>query len=334
MTADFTPLSEQELSFFKTWGYLIKRRAVDRDRCDVALDRMWVSAPSSVKRDDPSTWRAVPRDDESDDPLRLVKGAKWQLRAASTEQALIDVVFKDPLVTWSEQLLGQNPLRPPTAGGTPMGSWGAAWPGGPVDPQMGDGVRGIYATLPGDPDAPRPANHLHTDGHPFHLGVVCLLSDCPPGGGAFRVWPGSHRRFYPLFPMQYDQARVPYYPHLPSLKGIVHPLAYLEAVQAVEADTPSVDCYGESGDVVFWHHRLGHMAGHNHSSPPVIRQALLYDFCKTDLDKTRLDPPQPDMWRDWSDDLRRASAPVGKQFAAEQMLPLVLAEATRGERVA
>lgn len=119
-----------------------------------------------------------------------------------------------------------------------MGSWGPAWPGGPVDPQLTEGVRGIYATLP-DPDATDRQNHLHTDGHPFHLGVVCLLDDCPPDGGAFKVWPGSHRRFYPLFPMQYDQARIPFYPHMPSHKGIIHPPEYLAEVERVEARYPA-----------------------------------------------------------------------------------------------
>ena len=56
-----------------------------------------------------------------------------------------------------------------------MGSWGAAWPGGPVDPQLREGVRGIYTTLPlGDEPYP---DTLHTDGHPFHLGVILLLED-------------------------------------------------------------------------------------------------------------------------------------------------------------
>ena len=104
----------------------------------------------------------------------------------------------------------------------------------------------------------------------------------------------------------------------------LYPPAYLEEVRKVEDDTPSVDCHGAAGDVVFWHHRLGHMAGRNRSDPPHIRQALLYDFCKTDLDQTRLDPPQPDMWRDWSDAVRDADADIPLQFAAEQMLPLSL----------
>jgi ectoine hydroxylase-related dioxygenase (phytanoyl-CoA dioxygenase family) len=186
-------------------------------------------------------------------------------------------------------------------------------------------VRGIYATLP-DPSADEIEDHLHTDGHPFHVGVVCLLEDCPPDGGGFKIWPGSHRRFYPLFPMQYDQARIPYYEHMPAHKGLIHPQAYLDEVEKVEADTPPVDCFGGTGDLVFWHHRMGHMAGNNRAEPPSIRQALLFDFCKTQLDAMRLDPPQADMWRDWGEELRDANVPVSRQLAAEQRLPLILAE--------
>ncbi|HEY5645881.1 MAG TPA: phytanoyl-CoA dioxygenase family protein [Pseudomonadales bacterium] len=319
-------LTAEELSFFKHYGYLLKRRALDTALCAEVLDRMWDSAPPSLKRNDPTTWHAVPPEEESDDPLRTVQGTRWQLREASCEQAVIDLAFCPQLVAWAEQLLGRGMLRQPTVGGQPMGSWGPAWPGGPVDPQLGEGVRGIYATLPSERAAPRPPNRLHTDGHPFHLGVVCLLDDCPPDGGALRIWPASHRRFYPLFPMQYDQARIPFYPHMPSHKGLIHPPEYLAEVGRVEADTESVDCWGRRGDVVLWHHRLGHMAGVNIADPPAIRQALLFDFCGSDLDRQRLDPPQPDMWRDWSEELRSADAPVTAQLAAEQRLPLSMLE--------
>ena len=76
------------------------------------------------------------------------------------------------------------------------------------------------------------------------------------------------------------------------------------------------------GDVIFWHHRLGHMAGYNYASQPTIRQAVLYDFCKTDLDSCRVDPPQANMWRDWSDEVNQADVSISRQFAAEQRLPL------------
>ena len=318
-------LTAEELCFFKTYGYLVKRKAADPDLCESVLDQMWQTAPTHLKRDDPSTWKPIPESESSDDPLLIKQGTRWQYRGASTGEDLIKLMFSEQLIIWAEQLLGESTLRKPTVGGKPMGSWGTAWPGGPVDPQLGEGVRGIYATLPTDsPDPQR--DQLHTDGHPFHLGVVCLLQDNPPGGGAFKVWPGSHKRFYPLFPMQYDQARVPFYDHLPSHKGIVHPQEYIDEVMSVEADTQAVDCFGEAGDIVFWHHRLGHMAGHNSASPPTIRQAVLYDFCKAELDTMRLTPPHKDMWQDWGDELKAADVAVSNQFAAEQKLPISMLE--------
>ncbi len=319
-------LTSEELTFFKRYGYLIKRRALDEGLCERVLDRMWGSAPASVHRDDPETWRPIGVEESSDDSLLLHQGTRWQLRGASTEADLIDLMYSPQLVCWAEQLLGVGTLRPPVKGGKPMGSWGPAWPGGPVDPQLGEGVRGIYATLPTEEPAQRLQDRLHTDGHPFHLGVVGLIDHCPEHGGGFKVWPGSHRRFYPLFPTQYDQARIPFYPHMPSFKGLIHPPEYLEEVDKVEADTPPVECFGERGDIVFWHHRLGHMAGHNTARPRAIRQAVLYDFCKTDLDQMRLTPPHEDMWQDWGEALQAAQAPISAQFAAEQRLPLALFE--------
>ena len=35
-----------------------------------------------------------------------------------------------------------------------------------------------------------------------------------------------------------------------------------------------------------------------------LRQAVLYDFRKTDMEQTQQEPPQEDMWRDWSDEMR------------------------------
>ena len=117
--------------------------------------------------------------------------------------------------------------------------------------------------------------------------------------------------------MQYDQARIPYYEHLPSFKGLIHPKEYLQEVSAVEADTDPVDCHGKAGYLVFWHHRMGQMAGHNTAMPPCIRQAMLYDFCKTHLDTM---PPHVDMWQDWSQDLQEANALIPNNLKQVQRL--------------
>jgi hypothetical protein len=185
-----------------------------------------------------------------------------------------------------------------------MGSSGTAWPGGPTDPALGnDGARGVYCTLPYGNKARGP-DGCHTDGHPFQLGVVGLLDDCPQDGGAFKVWPGSHRRLFPTFALRYDQPRIPYYPHLPALKGIAHSDAYLVELEKVIAEIEPVECHGQAGDIVFWHHRLAHAAGQNYSEH--IRQAVLADFWIEDLDHLRTKPVDSDMWEDWSDALQRA----------------------------
>ena len=310
-------LSDIELSFFKRYGYLVKRQVLTTTQCESLLDAMWESAPSTLKRDNPDTWGPIPMEAQSDESTRLISRNKWQYRAIGTLPMITDIMTDGPLWTWAEQLLGEGKVRAPKPGGLPMGHSGPAWPGGPVDPQFTEGARGIYATLP-DPETKDLNDQLHTDGHPFHFGVVCLLEDCPADSGAFKVWPGSHQVFYPLFPMQYDQARIPFYPHLPSHKGIIHPPAYLDAVHAVEASTAPVDCFGRQGDVVLWHHRLGHMAGHHRGANASIRQALLFDYNHIDLDEQRLAPPQENMWRDWSEELNRAADTIPDDFLRSQ----------------
>ncbi len=301
-----TPLSIEELAFFKQFGYLIKPKVLSPATCNELVDLMWQSAPAALDRFDPKTYRTIPKSEWSDDSLRFVQDDKWQYRALGTDQPLIDAMTHPQLWQWGEQLLGKGNVRAPIPGGEPMGSKGPAWPGGPVDPQYTEGVRGIYATLP-NPSLQDTQDRLHTDGHPFHFGWVCLLEDCPPESGAFKVWPGSHQRFYPLFPMPYDQSRIPFYDHLPSHKGILHPASYLDAVTSVEADTDPIDAWGGQGDVILWHHRLGHMAGHHKGYQASIRQALLFDYNHIDLDAMRCEPTPADMWQHWGPELRAAN---------------------------
>jgi hypothetical protein len=210
-------------------------------------------------------------------------------------------------------------LRQAVVNGTPMGSRGPAWPGGPTDPADGtEGARGVYCTRPYG-DRPREPDACHTDGHPFQLGVVGLLDDVPEQGGAFKVWPRSHSRLFQTFKLRYDQPRIPYYDHLPSFKGIVHTDEYLAEIEYLNNKVTPVECWGGAGDIVFWHHRTAHMAGHNYSS--VIRQAVLADFWKPDLDEYRMLPPTEDMWQDWSGAIRNSDGRYSDAFAASQRLP-------------
>ena len=313
-------LSIEHIAFFKENGYLILRGILDEAMCEKACDRMWSSLPddSTLKRNEPTSHKGpFPKSEVSDESLHIRQGYIWQLRECGTEQLLIDLVYNDRLCAIAEQLLGKGTLTPPIVGGEPMGNQGPAWPGGPTDPAIGSGIRGIYFTLPRETQERMP-DYGHTDGHPFNLGLVGLIGDVPPDGGAFKVWPRSHKRLYPTFQMQYDQPRIPYYEHLPSHKGIIHSPEYTRELEKIMADTLPVDCWGKTGDVVLWHHRLAHMAGHNFSRS--IRQAVLYDFTRKDLDKIRLDPPQENMWRDWSLEVQQTVCDYSQAFALSQNL--------------
>tara|TARA_B110000977_G_scaffold197631_1_gene280664 strand:- start:179 stop:1129 length:951 start_codon:yes stop_codon:yes gene_type:complete len=314
-------INNEQIAFFRDNGYLILPGAMDLELCARARDNLWASLPDNadIKRDDPAShFGPLSEKDTLLSATNMRSGHRWQLRDVGTDRDIINLVYSETLIGIAEQLLGTGTLRRPIVNGATMGTCGAAWPDGPVDPAVAtEGARGIYCTLPYRDQAPL-ADGAHTDGHPFMLSLAGLIDDNPPGGGALTVWPKSHRRLYPTYWMQYDQARIPFYQHMPSYKGIVHSEEYQQELAKILADTQPIDCWGNTGDVVIWHHRLVHMAGENHSN--VIRQSVLADFSKIDLDKYRSDPPQADMWRDWSEELRSSAQGYTKEFARSQRL--------------
>ncbi len=195
---------------------------------------------------------------ESDDPTSVRHAYTWKYRAPGSDD-------------WMKRLLPQNP-----------NVWAIAEQllgvGNLQEPER---LRGIYCMLP-EGDLPERPYRCHVDQHPFHFGLVAYIDDVVPNGGGFTVWPGSHRQFYPAFSTQ-------------------HTFSPTDAAQAIVQEVheqPYIDCHGKAGDVVFWHHRLGHSAGHNRSAN--IRQAVLYDFKHKDLAALQEMPPHSDMWTDWA----------------------------------
>lgn len=299
-------LDSNQIAFFKTNGYLIVPNAMDSGLCQRVRELMWQALPGNTRlqADSPETFIGpFPEQDESSDERHLRAGFRWLNRFLGVSPEVISLIYSQSICAMAQQLLGGR-LRQAVVDGQPMGSHGCAWPGGPTDPALGnDGARGVYCTLPYG-NKGREADGVHTDGHPFQLGVVGLIDDCPEDGGAFKVWPRSHQRLFPTFTLRYDQPRVPFYPHLPAFKGITHTEAYQTELQHVIADTEPVECHGKAGDIVFWHHRLAHAAGQNYSDQ--IRQAVLADFWTQDLDQLRTKPVSADMWEDWSEAVQRA----------------------------
>ncbi len=257
------PLTIEEMRFFKRNGYLIKRGVLDAELMERARARLWDGAPPGRKRDDPTTWVGpFAEEEESGDGDNARRGFRWNFREPGREE-------------WMVRLLAKN-----------SDLWAMA------ERFLGEGtlvesqrIRGIYCTLPYG-DHPVPELTCHCDGHPFHLGVVGYIDRVEPKGGSFMVWPGSHRKFYYAHTSQYKREQTEEYERLREYFNQQEP----------------VDCYGEPGDIVFWHHRLGHMASPNTTSR--IRQAVLYDYLKQDIEQTQEEPPQKDMWRDWSEEMR------------------------------
>lgn len=212
-------------------------------------------------------WQAAPPELKRDDPDTWVEAFAdsrytWKYRDRSYEPWMIELLHGNPtLQAVARQLLGP-------------------------DLQTPERIRGIYCVFPEEQVPDDWQSHFHVDQHAFHLGVVGYVDDVPPGGGGFTVWPGSHKLFYPFFKTAYT----------------FHPVDgrenYWESelFQQVHQIEP-VHTHGAAGDVVLWHHRLGHGASRNSSRQ--VRQAVLYDFKRADLEEVQDEPPPADMWRDW-----------------------------------
>ena len=323
------PLTADQIAFFKREGYLILRGVLPEAKCAALRDRVWAEcAPHAIRRDDPAShvgpWPAWA---ESESTLHYRKGFSWRIRTLGGDPDVLALTCSEPtLFAAAEQLIGTGRVARPVVGGDVMGIDGSAWPGGPVDPagseqHRNDGIRGVYITRRGQKDSGY-ASGLHTDGHPFMLGVVSLLDDVDEGGGAFKVWPRSHLRLYDKMLAPYDQPRLPQYAHLADASdtfGVCHTPAYLEELKQIDRDTQPVECHGKVGDVVIWHHRLGHAAGLN-TTGKRMRWAVLHDYSPVDLGALRGGLPPKDPWRDWSEEVKRTSASGASEGAARSRL--------------
>lgn len=251
-------LSNEEMRFFRDNGFLIKRQILKPDLVERAQEAFWLNAPGRLKRNEPTTWVGPFADEQRvDDGTDYRGGHRWNLRHVGDTPWMMDLIPRDPDIVAMAEQL------------LGVGKLRA--------PHI---TRGIYTTLPRSDEDFEP-DHLHVDQHPFHLGVVGYLGDVVPNGGGFRVWPSSHQWFYYVFESQYKSERNEAY----------------DRVRSLFESQPSLECTGGTGDIVFWHHRLAHMAGRNYSRH--LRQAVLYDFTRSDLEVAQEEPSQDNMWRDW-----------------------------------
>ena len=267
-------LTSEEIRFFRDEGYVIKRKVLDETLMVRAREQLWKNTPSEIKRNDPDTWVGPIRRYKKENTTLAVDTSNernfntpdnggefgWYYRSIGRETWMVQMLLTNCEI-WSmaEQLLGKESIAVPTR------------------------IRGIYCRLPepnnGDQSI---GDHCHTDRHNFHLGVVGYIDDVPPDGGGFTVWPKSHSVFYYRHKTEHGDERTD---------------EYQATLESTRKDFP-VECYGLAGDIIFWHHRLAHGVGYNHSKS--IRKAVLGELKKRDLEETITNPPAQNMWDSWS----------------------------------
>ena len=273
-------LTTEEIQVFKRQGYLIKRGILDPELMARARERKWAGAPPRMKKDDPTTWIGPWRpEEENSDGSNLRIGFSWLYREPATEEFLVRMIPHNPVIFgWAEQLLGK----------------------GEVSRNRGEqpGVRGIYCILssshlPEKPtichcDVPRLPSIDNKTLFAPGLGAVALIEDIPPHGGAFTVWPETHRTIYKLFLRT---------------EGLERAEAYKKRIIEFNDDL-HVEGFGKAGDVLLWHRLLAHTAGQNRSKKIQLREAIIADYDKIEV----LDSPDlvsyQDMWCQWSEEVR------------------------------
>ena len=277
-------LTNEEIQAFKRQGFLIKRGILDPELMARAREAKWAGAPPRLKKEDPTTWLGpwLPEEETSDAEQNCRTGFTWKYRVPASEKWLVGMMATNPVIFgWAEQLLGKGEVVTPDKRDGPSGT------------------RGIYCRLPAG-HLPEEPTICHCDVGPDHLhstanktlfapglGVVGLIEDIPPHGGAFTVWPGTHQTIYNLFL---------------SIEGLERNEAYKKRIIEFNEDH-HVEGFGKAGDVLLWHRLLAHAAGHNRSKKLQLREAVLCDYKKYE----ELDSPDlvsyRDMWCQWSEEV-------------------------------
>ena len=133
------------------------------------------------------------------------------------------------------------------------------------------------------------------------------------------MWPGSHHKCFRYLTTREDGANNGYPKGKSNMTGgpderPTWAQGMQEAWEWCEKHIIPVDCYGSAGTVVFYHNKLGHMAGQNYGEN--IRQAVLCGFGLSEEalhDEDLLEHAfECDIWRDWSPLVRNTGDDFGR----------------------
>lgn len=248
-------LSAEEIDYFKTHGFIFKRRLLDDDATfRKVVDHLWSLVPRNIlSRDDAATWLNAPHErwtEEDAKNVGLLARGNWKARSRGkrgigTEPFLVDGIANNPrMMAVAEAFLGAS-IKPAKR------------------------VRGIYAVLPKPPSA-KGALGPHADYMAAQISAMVFVDAIPKHSGGFTVWPGSHHVLHP----HWDRVHG-------STIDEVRKEGFARARDDVLRTITPVEFFGGAGDVVFWHPRLLHSAGINCSADhdrPIVRVIVPCDY--------------------------------------------------------
>ena len=273
-------LSREEVEFFKSNGYLIKRGLLSdcRPSFEQALDYFWDKVPRhSLSRDDSDGWLDNPGSHwREEDHARVgsLLGTNWKMRSPGesgigTEPFLVEDIAQHPkMLEVVSTFLGSS-IKPVRR------------------------VRGIYGVFPLSPDK-EDGLHPHGDYMAAQCSAMVLIHDLPGRCGGFTVWPGSHQKMH----MCWDRVSGS------TISGD-RISRFARVRDQVLRDTQPVEFSGKVGDVIFWHPRMIHSVGVNYSaidSKPLVRVIVPIDYQRageTYVDDLEFGPgPRYQWWLD------------------------------------
>lgn len=251
-------LSPAQQRFFARHGYLQAPGALSARMCEDLIALTWRLMPSPLRRDDPQTWRGRIADCCNDLHLYQRKGLvrfkekrffrnepEAQSLYGSNIESLMAEALGRPVERFS--IRGLNPNFP-----FPDKVSVNALLGCRMDPDDGP----WWPRLPSPPQLPI-FGHLET--HAVELTAIAYLDDVAEDGGAFAVWPGSHRLMRLAF-----EAPVDFLPNA----------LYRRLRNQLQRRAP-LRLAGRRGDLILFHNRLLHANSINRSGK--IRHAVLLD---------------------------------------------------------
>ncbi|MBK35166.1 MAG: hypothetical protein CME26_06500 [Gemmatimonadetes bacterium] len=248
-------LSPEEVDHFKTNGFIVKKGLIDPFELERVADSVWSAAAQlrfPLDRNDPATY-TLPKDHglfpETEPKHTYHDGAgipnyfggktggwTWRHYAPCTEDWFLERTARHANVqAVVRQLIGEN-VRP------------------------SERCRGLYVVFPQSSDLDGGLS-MHTDGIASQLNCMIYAAACPPGGGGFTLWPGSHRSCYYHMETEYN---------MEPKEG------YAELLAEIKATVEPVEIAAEAGDCCFWHPRSAHSAGVNTTSQ--LRIVVPCDF--------------------------------------------------------